>query len=61
MSNTSLVPCAVETTGFGPVLILGLSQALWATQLICSLSPSGMWPKDYGKTVVKSGMDIELL
>lgn len=53
MSSSSL-NCTFETTGFAPALILSVTQALWATQLICSLSPPDMWPKDYGKTAVEN-------
>lgn len=51
MSHPPL-PCTVETTGFGPAMIFGLSQALWTTNLICSLSPPEMWPKDQGQKLL---------
>lgn len=60
MTNINLPQCpAIESTGFGPQMILGLTQSLWAAQLICSLSPPDMWPKDYGETASEKGIPLK--
>lgn len=56
MSNFTLSQCPEQSAGFGAQLILSMTQAMWATQLICSISPPEMWPKDYGETAVKEGI-----
>lgn len=45
--------CAAQSVGTANQLFSNLIQTLLAVQ--CSLSPSDMWPKDYGKVAKKHG------
>lgn len=55
--NTVLKPaCAANSVGAANSLFLELIQALVVAH--CNISPSDMWPADYGPTVLAQGIFI---
>lgn len=57
--NQSLLSpqCAAQSVGAANQLFVSLIQTLLAAQ--CSLSPPEMWPRDYGKVVLKKDLALD--
>lgn len=56
--NQSFIPpdCASQSVGAANQLFVSLVQTLLTAQ--CSISPSNMWPEDYGPIALKRGLDL---
>lgn len=57
--NSNLLKCSNESVGYANQLFSQLISTVLTAQ--CSISPTSMWPNDYGPTAVSKGFYFVLV